>query len=94
LFFALNVLPLCGVVFWSCNVNANWYAIDNAKVYHGFSKVSLKGVQISLQKTITWTKKFRKRRQKWKVFGCDYRFANKDVQNSYEDAFCITNYSV
>lgn len=59
--------PICGVVFWSCNVNAKWYAIDNAKVYHGFSKVNLKGVQTSLQKTITWTKKIRKRRQKWKV---------------------------
>jgi hypothetical protein len=60
--------PIFGVVFWSCNVNTKWYAIDNnAKVYHGFSKVNLKGVQTSLQKTITWTKKFRKRRQKWKV---------------------------
>jgi len=48
--------PIFGVVFWSCNVNAKWYAIDNAKVYHGFSKVNLKGVQTSLQKTITWTK--------------------------------------
>jgi hypothetical protein len=55
-------------VFWSCNVNAKWYAIDNARVYYGFSKVNLKGFQTSLQKTITWTKKSKKRRQKWKVF--------------------------
>jgi hypothetical protein len=59
--------PICGVVFWSCNLNAKWYAIENAKVYHGFSKLNLKGVQTSLQKTITWTKKSRKKRQKWKV---------------------------
>jgi hypothetical protein len=31
-----------------------------------FSEVSLKNVQISMQKIITWPKKFRKGKQKWK----------------------------
>jgi RNase H-fold protein (predicted Holliday junction resolvase) len=42
------------------------YAIDDAKVYQGFSKISLKAIQTSLQKTITWTKKLRKGKQEWK----------------------------
>jgi hypothetical protein len=42
------------------------YAIDDIKVSTGFFEVSLKGVQASLQKTITWTKKFGKGRQEWK----------------------------
>jgi hypothetical protein len=36
------------------------YATDDAKVYHGLSKICLKVVQISLQKTIIWTKKLGK----------------------------------
>jgi hypothetical protein len=42
------------------------YAINNTKVCVGFSKVSLKGVQASLQNTITWIKKFGKGKQEWK----------------------------
>jgi hypothetical protein len=46
--------------------NACQYVDDDAKVCHVFAKVSLKGVQSSLQKIITWTKKYRKGTQKWK----------------------------
>jgi hypothetical protein len=42
------------------------YAIDDAKVYKGFSKVSLKAIQATLHKTIPWTKKASKGRQEWK----------------------------
>jgi hypothetical protein len=33
------------------------YAIDDAKVCQGFSKISLKVIQTSLQKIIIWTTK-------------------------------------
>jgi hypothetical protein len=42
------------------------YAIDDTKTCAKFSEVSLKEVQSSLQKTITWTKKSRKGKAKWK----------------------------
>jgi hypothetical protein len=42
------------------------YAIDDAKVYQGFSKMNLKAIQATLHKTIPWTKKPNKGRQKWK----------------------------
>ncbi len=42
------------------------YVDDDAKVCHVFAKVSLKGVQSSLQKIITWTKKSWKGTQEWK----------------------------
>ncbi len=86
--------PICGVVFWSCNVNAKCHAIDNAKVYHGFSKVNLKGVQTSLQKTITWTKNFRKRRQKWKASCVIIGLLTRMLKNPMKMQFCITNYFV
>jgi len=38
------------------------YATNNTKMCVGFFEVNLKGVQASLQKTITWTKKFGKGR--------------------------------
>jgi hypothetical protein len=42
------------------------YAIDDAKVCQGFSKISLKVIQTSLQKIIIWTKKIGKGKQKCK----------------------------
>jgi hypothetical protein len=40
---------------------ATQYAIDDVKACFGFTKVSLKGAQTSLQKSITWIKIFGKR---------------------------------
>jgi hypothetical protein len=40
-------------------------AIDDAKIYYGLSKICLKVVQTSLQKTIIWTKKLGKGRSEW-----------------------------
>jgi hypothetical protein len=42
------------------------YVDDDAKICHVFANVSLKGVQSSLQKIITWLKKSRKGTQEWK----------------------------
>jgi hypothetical protein len=39
------------------------YAIDDAKVYRGFSKVNLNAIQATLHKTIPWIKKSSKGRQ-------------------------------
>jgi hypothetical protein len=42
------------------------YATDDVKMCVKFLEVSLKEVQSSLQKTITWTKKSKKRKAQWK----------------------------
>jgi hypothetical protein len=39
-------------MFWACHVKSNQYATDNIKVCVDLSKVNLKEVQSSLQKTI------------------------------------------
>jgi hypothetical protein len=42
--------------------NATQYVVNNAKVCARFSKVNLKVVQSSLQKSITWTQNIGQRR--------------------------------
>jgi hypothetical protein len=45
--------------------NAYQYAIANERVYKGLKYVSIKFVQIDLQKCITWPKTSKKGRQEW-----------------------------
>jgi len=41
------------------------YAIYNHKVFKGLMQVSVNDAQTTLQKIITWTKKFSRSRQEW-----------------------------
>jgi hypothetical protein len=45
--------------------NAYQHATADERVYKGFKYVSIKSVQIDLQKCITWPKKSIKGRQEW-----------------------------
>jgi hypothetical protein len=53
---------LVGSCFGHVMSRATQYVANNAKVCARFSKVNLKVVQLSLQKTITWTKKIGQRK--------------------------------
>jgi hypothetical protein len=52
-----------GSCFGHARSKACQYAFNDSKVCVGFLEVSLKNVQTSLQKTITWTKIFGKGKQ-------------------------------
>jgi hypothetical protein len=69
-------------------------AIDDAKVCQGFLEVSLKALQTSLQKNITWIKKLGKGSQEWKYVLYHCKVVNEDAQNSYEDMICFKRYLV
>jgi hypothetical protein len=58
--------PFVGSCFGHAMSKANQYLTNKNNVCVGFSKVSLKEVQFSLQKTITWINVFGKGRQEWK----------------------------
>ncbi len=60
------VCPFIGSCFGHAMSKVVQYAIDDSKVYAGFLEVSQKGVQFTLQKTITWSKKSIKGWQEWK----------------------------
>jgi hypothetical protein len=54
--------PFVGSCFGHAMFKVAQYTTDDIKMCARFSKVILKGVQTSLQKTISWTKKFGKGR--------------------------------
>jgi hypothetical protein len=69
------------------------YAIDDAKIYQGFSEISLKVIQTSLQNNYLDLKiKEREARMERCLYHC--KATNKDVQNSNEDAICFKSYLV
>jgi hypothetical protein len=41
------------------------YTCNDINVFIGFGEVNLKAIQFTLQKIITWTKRFGKGRSKW-----------------------------
>jgi hypothetical protein len=49
--------PFVGLCFDHAMSKVAQYATNDAKVYLGFKKVSLKAIQTLLQKIIIWTKK-------------------------------------
>jgi hypothetical protein len=58
--------PFVGSWFSHAISKVAQYATDDTKICAWFLEVSLKEIQSSSQKTITWTKKYRKGEAKWK----------------------------
>jgi hypothetical protein len=57
--------PYVGSYFGHVMSKCCKYAFNDLKVCASMRKVSIKDVQTSLQKTITWTKKIGKDKQEW-----------------------------
>ncbi len=70
IFFLDLPSPFVRSCFGHAMSKATQYVIDDAKVFVGFLKLSLKGVWqvLILQKIIIWTKHFGKGRQEWNEF--------------------------
>jgi hypothetical protein len=63
------------------------YACNDTNVYVGFREVSLKAIQSTLQKTITWIKKFGKGRSEWQRACLDARVSHQKLKTPMKTRF-------
>jgi hypothetical protein len=80
--------PYVGSYFGHVMSKCCKYAFNDLKVCASMRKVSIKDVQTSLQKTITWTKKIGKDKQNGQKL-VKMQLFTLEIKDIYEDQICL-----